>query len=55
MTENEGYLVTSRGLFKGLYKDEVVMKQGRLWVWFKHENGKEWALQCPNQIVVDTD
>ena len=55
MTENEGYLVTSTGLMKGRYKDEVVMRQGRLWVWFKHDTGKEWLLACPSQIVVDID
>lgn len=55
MTEYEGYLVTCNGLMKGLYRDELVMKQGRLWVWFKCENGNEWALQCPSQIVVDID
>lgn len=53
MTEHEGYLVTSNGLMKGRYKDELVMKHNRLWVWFKYESGKEWGLQCPSQIVVD--
>ena len=55
MTENEGYLVAGSGLSKGLYKDEIVIKAGRLWVWFKYDNGKEWTLQCPSQIVVDID
>lgn len=55
MTESEGYLVTSDGLLKGRYKDEVAIRQGRLWVWFKSENGKEWTLQCPSQIVIDID
>jgi hypothetical protein len=55
MTENEGYLVTASGLMKGLYKDEVVIRQGRLWVWFKYEKAKEWSLMCPSQIVVDEE
>lgn len=55
MTENEGYLVSATGLMKGRYKDEVVISQGRLWVWFKHDTGKEWTLTNPGQIVVDID
>ena len=55
MTEINAFLVTSNELLPGKYKDEVVMRNGRLWVWFKADSGKEWTLQCPAQIVVDID
>ncbi|ASR77603.1 hypothetical protein SEA_PARADIDDLES_145 [Streptomyces phage Paradiddles] len=55
MTENEAWLVTGTTLLHGKYRDEVVVRNGRLWVWFKSDSGNEWTLQCPSQIVVDEE
>lgn len=53
MKEIFAYLVTSSGLLPGWYKEELIVKDNRLWVPFFVSGGNEWTLQCPSKIVIE--
>ncbi|AXH66641.1 hypothetical protein SEA_STARBOW_156 [Streptomyces phage Starbow] len=56
MENIECWLITeSVGLLHGTYKNELVIRHNRLWVWYKSDSGTEWTLQNPNMIVVDEE
>ncbi|AXH70001.1 hypothetical protein HWB80_gp145 [Streptomyces phage Karimac] len=56
MENIECWLITeSVGLLHGTYKNELVVRHNRLWVWYKSDSGTEWTLQNPNMIVVDEE
>lgn len=52
MREIDAWLMAGARLLHGKYREEVVLKEGRSWVWFKTDSG-QWTLQCPSRIVLD--
>lgn len=37
----------------GLYKDELVVKDGKLMVWWKRDLTTKWVLVNPSELVID--
>ncbi|AXH67314.1 hypothetical protein SEA_WOFFORD_154 [Streptomyces phage Wofford] len=53
MNEIEAWLLNIEGVptWKGLYREEAVVANNEVWVWFKIDGG-QWALQRPQWIVI---